>query len=344
MSPPMISDSLLASASVVPASRAASVAVRPTEPVIALSTTSARRPATSADAPGPTTNRGRGRSSGAIPRCPAYASIAASTSRTASSRLTPTTGASMSTICRASNSACEPPAARPTTRNRSGQRPTISTAWVPTDPVDPSTTTSRRSTSAILPFPAPQRFCALAVRAGRSRPTTSAQNRGSPRTWRRAGRCTPVAPTGPVPRYRVLLRRLQLGSEQADDAGHQRRDDPDQRCDEQLRPLGRAQGMIRVEQRLLGGAEVEPRRRVLQRTDQAEQDRPGGRDHEVEHDGRGAVHEQHAERESLDDPHQLQQGEVPRPGEAEVPVTGAACYAGADHVEQRAQRQRDRDR
>ena len=51
--PPMISDSLLASASVRPASSAASVGRSPTAPVMALSTTSHSSPAASVEASGP---------------------------------------------------------------------------------------------------------------------------------------------------------------------------------------------------------------------------------------------------------------------------------------------------
>src|SRR5262249_9218421 len=41
------------------------------------------------------------------------------------------------------------PAVSPTTRNRSGLARTMSSAWVPTEPVDPSTTTVRWTTLAV---------------------------------------------------------------------------------------------------------------------------------------------------------------------------------------------------
>ena len=105
----MISDSLLASASVVPASSAASVGRRPTAPVMPLSTTSHGRPAASVEASSPS---------------PEYA------------------GANSAT-CRANSSGLLPPAVSPTTRNRSGLARTRSSAWVPMDPVEPRMTMSR---------------------------------------------------------------------------------------------------------------------------------------------------------------------------------------------------------
>ena len=123
----MISDSLLASARVLPESSAASVGRSPTAPVIALSTTSHAIPAASVEASSPS---------------PEYA------------------GANSATCCSKSSS-CEPPAVSPTTRNRSGLARTTSRAWVPTDPVDPRMTMSRRSlTPSIIvsphdPFTAP---------------------------------------------------------------------------------------------------------------------------------------------------------------------------------------------
>ena len=50
-----------------------------------------------------------------------------------------------SATCSSKSCSCDPPAVSPTTRNRSGFARTTSRAWVPTDPVDPRITTSRRS-------------------------------------------------------------------------------------------------------------------------------------------------------------------------------------------------------
>ena len=92
--PPMMRLSLLASASVLPASSAARVGRSPTAPLMALSTTSHGRPATSVDASSPR---------------PTYA------------------GANSAT-CRANSSGLLPPAVRPMTRNRSGLARTMSSA------------------------------------------------------------------------------------------------------------------------------------------------------------------------------------------------------------------------
>ena len=108
--PPMISDSLLASARVLPASSAASVGRSPTAPVMPLSTTSHSIAAARDDASSPrSANAGRNSSTWARKR-----------------------------------SACDPPAVSPTPRNRSGAARTTSRAWVPMEPVEPSRTTSRR--------------------------------------------------------------------------------------------------------------------------------------------------------------------------------------------------------
>ena len=91
--PPMMSDSLFASASTDPASRAARVGRRPIDPVIPLSTTSAPHPAAIVAASAPTTtsvtDAGR-------PACAAAAAIAARTSSTWP-RATPTSGTSKAT-------------------------------------------------------------------------------------------------------------------------------------------------------------------------------------------------------------------------------------------------------
>ena len=125
--PPMMSDSLLASASVVPASRAARVGRRPTAPVMPLRTTSQGRPAASVEASSPS---------------PEYA------------------GANSATWA-SNSSGLDPPAVRPTTRNRSGWARTRSSAWVPMDPVEPRITMSRAVTAPVCqddargPAPAP---------------------------------------------------------------------------------------------------------------------------------------------------------------------------------------------
>ena len=117
--PPMISDSLLASASVLPASSAASVGRRPTAPVMPLSTTSQSSPAAVTEASSPS----------------------------------PAKAGENSRHCCSKSSSWEPPAVSATTRNRSGLARTTSRAWVPIDPVEPRTTMSRGVlvTAYILP-------------------------------------------------------------------------------------------------------------------------------------------------------------------------------------------------
>lgn len=131
--PPATSDSLLASASVEPACRAARVGRRPIEPVMPLSTTSVGRAAASVAASGPT------RTFGVIP-------CSASASRRAGSRAgsaTATTSTPNSAAWAASAATSPPPAASTETVNRSRLRRTTSSAWVPMDPVLPRITTSR---------------------------------------------------------------------------------------------------------------------------------------------------------------------------------------------------------
>jgi hypothetical protein len=111
----MISDSLLASASTLPASSAASVGSSPAAPVIALSTVWQAMPAASTLASSP---------------MPLYA------------------GSNSATCC-SNRSGCEPPAVSATTRNRSGRARTTSSAWVPTEPVEPRITTSRLLTKGL---------------------------------------------------------------------------------------------------------------------------------------------------------------------------------------------------
>ena len=74
----------------------------------------------------------------------AAASIAASSP-------SPDMAGANSATCRAKSSGWDPPAVRPTTRKRSGWARTRSSAWVPMEPVEPSTTMSRRSGAVGLP-------------------------------------------------------------------------------------------------------------------------------------------------------------------------------------------------
>ena len=115
--PPMISDSLLASASTEPAASAARVGRSPIEPVTPLSTTSAPQPAATVAASGPTTT------SVADAGRPASAAAAASAARTssASPRAAATSGTSNCTAWRASRSRL-PPADSAATVKRSGWR------------------------------------------------------------------------------------------------------------------------------------------------------------------------------------------------------------------------------
>ena len=130
-SPPMIRDSLLASASVLPGpqrrerGRQADGAGDAVEHDV-------RRPR------GDLGHRVRaGEDLGAGWCSAARSGASAAGSSTATTR-TPSSAA-----CSASSSGCPPPAASATTRKRSGLRRITSTACVPMDPVDPSRTTSR---------------------------------------------------------------------------------------------------------------------------------------------------------------------------------------------------------
>ena len=132
--PPMISDSLLASASVVPARRAAKVGSRPIAPVMPLTTTSASRAGEL-----PSSRSGPSAARGGIavgPACPAARAMAAARSRLGRPAAA-TTGTRRATACSARSSMLLP-ADRPTTSNRSGLRLTRSMAWVPIEPVEPS--------------------------------------------------------------------------------------------------------------------------------------------------------------------------------------------------------------
>ncbi len=158
--PPMISDSLLASASTRPASMAASVAASPTAPVTAFSTTSQGQAATSATASGPARTFGSCRAGPPAARA-VSAWRAWRTSSIRDSLATATTSAPNSTAWLASRAALPPPAARPATRNRPGLRRMMSAAWVPIDPVEPSSTMSRLgecvgSTPALSPTARPR--------------------------------------------------------------------------------------------------------------------------------------------------------------------------------------------
>ena len=106
--PPMMSDSLLARASVLPASSAASVGRSPTAPVMPLSTTSQSIEAASTEASSPS----------------------------------PENAGANSSTWRSNRSGLLPPAVSPTTWKRSGLARAISSAWVPIDPVLPRMTTS----------------------------------------------------------------------------------------------------------------------------------------------------------------------------------------------------------
>ena len=127
--PPMISDSLLASASVRPAVSAASVAGRPSAPSSPLSTTSHGCRAISSTP--------RARQQAATGR-----SSAARSAATASGRPTATTSGRNSATCAAS-SRITPAGGQPDDPEPVRVAPTTSRAWVPIDPVDPRTTTER---------------------------------------------------------------------------------------------------------------------------------------------------------------------------------------------------------
>ena len=153
------------------------MAARPTAPVTPFSTTSQGQAATSAIASGPARILGSGRG----PAGPAAAAGAAPAEPGAARRRaprwpprrprrrTPAPGWP-------AGPGWPPPAASPATRNRSGLRRMMSAAWVPIDPVEPSTTMSRRGVSR----PAALRPSASSPRT--SRPSASrvnASRRGS---------------------------------------------------------------------------------------------------------------------------------------------------------------------
>ena len=144
--PPTTRDSLFARARRAPVASAARVGRRPTEPVMPFRTVSSSAspaPTTSSTgASGPTRTSATG--SGRPRRSATAASAARARSRApVSEEETATRGTSWTTACSASSSRREPPAASPTTRGalpREPRRATTSRAWVPIEPVDPSTT------------------------------------------------------------------------------------------------------------------------------------------------------------------------------------------------------------
>ncbi|ARX86823.1 hypothetical protein SMD44_06300 [Streptomyces alboflavus] len=138
--PPTISDSLLASASVWPASRAARVGARPIDPVMPLRTVwqcAESVAATCVAASGPATISGSG---SPVPYSSRRASRRAGTT---SSRATATVRTRSCLACSARRPTRPPAADRAVTRKRSGLRSTRSMAWVPIEPVEPRMTMSR---------------------------------------------------------------------------------------------------------------------------------------------------------------------------------------------------------
>ena len=134
--PPMTSDSLLASARVVPRASVAIVGRRPAAPVIAFSTTPQSIAASSVEASGPTRSSGQ-----SVP----------SSSRSASAAElvgTATISGENSPICWASSSILLPAADRALMTNLSRFRETTSRVWVPMDPVEPRRTTVRTPINA----------------------------------------------------------------------------------------------------------------------------------------------------------------------------------------------------
>ena len=142
-SPPTMSDSLLARASVFPDCSAASDGAKPTAPTMAFSTMSAsdsRAMVSAASVP-------------ARISMPRIAPSPALISRAASSSAIATSGGRNSRICPTSSSWLVA-AASATTLNRSGLRRTTSSACVPIDPVEPRIATARIGLPERLPRPA----------------------------------------------------------------------------------------------------------------------------------------------------------------------------------------------
>ena len=126
-SPPTTSDSLLASATVFPACRAASVGARPADPTSPFRTKSASVfAAMTSAASGPT-----------ISSTPFTCPSLALTSAAAFSSAMAMNGGRNSRVWPTSSSWFIPAADKPTILNRSGCRRTTSSAWVPIDPVEP---------------------------------------------------------------------------------------------------------------------------------------------------------------------------------------------------------------
>ena len=152
--PPAISDSLFASASVAPVASARSVGSRPREPVMALSTMSARVASiSSATASGPARMRGH-RELAPLVAAPLGLGVERELRRPRprSSGTRPPRGHRWPAAWAARAAGSAPPAATPTTSNRSGLAATTSMAWTPTEPVEPSTRTLRLVIAPILQY------------------------------------------------------------------------------------------------------------------------------------------------------------------------------------------------
>ena len=133
----MMSDSLFARATSVPRARAASVVPRPAAPVIALRTMSASRPATASAAVSPRWMTSTG---SLTPRAAASAASRRriSASPPAGGEVSPMTGTQKSRACSSSRSSWDP-AASPMIACSWRCPDRTSRAWVPTDPVEPTT-------------------------------------------------------------------------------------------------------------------------------------------------------------------------------------------------------------
>src|SRR6266480_3416405 len=138
-SPPTTSDSLLASATVFPAWRAASVGARPADPTRPFRTKSASVfAAMISAASGPT-----------ITSTPFTCPSLALTSAAAFSSAMAMKGGRNSRVWPTRSSWFIPAADSPTILNRSGCRRTTSSAWVPMDPVEPRMVIDRMATSLL---------------------------------------------------------------------------------------------------------------------------------------------------------------------------------------------------
>ena len=126
-SPPATSDSLFASATLLPTPSAARVGPSPMDPVIPFKTMSQGIVAISLEAFAPSITW-------ISPAIPSSAFLSA---------VVPTTGTENFLACSNNNFRFDEPAERPTTRNLSALAATISSAWTPMEPVDPRITISR---------------------------------------------------------------------------------------------------------------------------------------------------------------------------------------------------------